>query len=302
MLGFPIMKTNEEMFSINDENLYEKVEESLERNSFALVTDAYSPFELEIITDLFRMIEEEAPQKYPEWCSWKNDELWAVRNTYELYPELMRLTLTHQALWLLPKILKAAAQCCGHTLMVKSPEQQSESPETWHQDNGQIVDRHLGDDCDKGYSTPLKKRRIRKKVLMQMCEARIHIEEQTIENGCLHVIPGSANWETDKIDDSTSFEDFLSQIEDPDVQVQALEPVALPSPAGSILFMRPMIAHASGPCIRPVGAGTRRRVIQAEFIPQGLTPGDGSLFYPWTYPGEITEEGVFFGYRDGNDN
>ena len=60
------------MFSINDENLYEKVEESLVRNSFALVTDAYSLFELELITHLFRMIEEEAPQKYPEWCSWKN--------------------------------------------------------------------------------------------------------------------------------------------------------------------------------------------------------------------------------------
>ena len=66
--------------------------------------------------------------------------------------------------------------------------------------------------------------------------------------------------------------------------------------------MRPMLAHASGPCVRSAGEGTRRRVIQAEFIPKGLTPGDGSLFYPWTYPGEVTEEGVFFGYRDGNNN
>ena len=288
------MKIHEEVISINDESLYEKAKESLERNSFALVSDAYSPFELELITFLFRKIEAEGPQRHPEWCSWKNNELWAVRHVLELYPELMKLTFTHRALGLLPRLLNAPALCCGHTLMVKSPEQQGESPESWHQDNGQIVDRHLGDDDDKGYSTPLKKRRMHRDVLKQMCEARIHIEEQTIENGCLHVIPGSANWGSGKIDDSTSFEDFLSQVEDANVQVEDLEPVAVPSPAGSVLFMRPMIAHASGPCMRPAGEGTRRRVVQAEFIPKGLTPGDGSLFYPWTYPGEITEKGVFF--------
>ncbi len=275
------MRVNETSIALTDDHVLEKVEASINANGFALVTGVFSPFELEAITSLCRAIEEEAVLRFPQYCALKNGELWAVRHVYEIYPEVMRQTLTTRAMGLLPKILGGTAQCCGSTLMVKSPGMGDTGSVGWHQDNGAIVDRLLDDEYDRGLAGPYPKRRMRKETLVTMCEARIHVDAQTQENGCLQVIPGSSNWERSMLG-----EELMAH-------VRQHEPVLVPSPAGSVLFMRPMLAHASGPCTQDAGEGTRRRVIQAEFHRSDITPGDGSLFYEWKHPAEIREDGVF---------
>jgi len=209
-------------------------------------------------------------------------DLISMRHVYEIYPEAMRQTLTPKAMWLLPKILGGTARCCGSTLMVKRPGMEDKGSVGWHQDNGAIVDRELDDEYDRGLVGPYPKRRMRKETLVNMCEARIHVEEQTEGNGCLRVIPGSSNWERSMLG-----EDLMAH-------VRQHEPVLVPSPAGSILFMRPMLSHASGLCTEEAGEGTRRRVIQAEFHRSDVTPGDGCRFYEWKNPAEIREDGVFY--------
>ena len=122
-----------------------------------------------------------------------------------------------------------------------------------------------------------------------MCEARIHVEAQMEENGCLMVIPGSSNWERSMLG-----EDLLER-------VRQHEPLLVPALPGSILFMRHMLAHASGPCTKDAGEGTRRRVIQAEFHRQGTTPGDGSQFHQWRNGAKIGEGGVTFSDQCSTD-
>lgn len=87
-------------------------------------------------------------------------------------------------------------------------------------------------------------------VLERMIAARIHLDDCGAENGPLRVIPGSHRNGKLSADEIASVVAMNAQVE-------------LLVPQGAILFMRPLLVHASSPAI----SATHRRVLHIEFAP-----------------------------------
>lgn len=95
-------------------------------------------------------------------------------------------------------------------------------------------------------------------VLNQMVTLRIHVDDSTIETGCLRVIPKSHSY-------GILSNDQIQTI------IKTEQAVACIGKAGSVLIMRPHLLHASSKTL----ATTQRRVIHVEYcsyeLPDGLT-------------------------------
>ncbi len=92
-------------------------------------------------------------------------------------------------------------------------------------------------------------------ILARMVTIRIHLDDCPAENGALRVIPGSharGLLSRDAIRSAT--------------QADAEE--TIPAAAGDVLFMRPLILHASSSASNP----SHRRVLHLEFAPSDLLP------------------------------
>ncbi len=95
-------------------------------------------------------------------------------------------------------------------------------------------------------------------VLNQMITFRIHLDDASIDNGCLKVLPESHKL---GILDSEAIQEY----------VRNNRPVVCQVPAGSVLLMRPHILHSSSKASRP----SQRRVIHLEYsdfkLPSGIS-------------------------------
>lgn len=89
-------------------------------------------------------------------------------------------------------------------------------------------------------------------ILQDNITARIHLDDTTGENGALKVIPGS----------------HLHGIVRPET-ADLSNPVTCLAPAGAVLFMKPLLLHASSRTLNL----QRRRVIHIEFSRQSLPAG-----------------------------
>ncbi|HOE95798.1 MAG TPA: phytanoyl-CoA dioxygenase family protein [Candidatus Sumerlaeota bacterium] len=126
----------------------------------------------------------------------------------------------------------------------------------------------------------------------------VALDDSTLQNGCLHFLPGTHRTE-----------DFQSTEITPDMghffkirpECREIEPVAVPLPAGGCTFHNGLTAHAAGPNM----TRTRRRAMTISFMPEAIRfngkpdtiaperlatmqvgqPLDDPLFYPVIYRG-----------------
>lgn len=90
-------------------------------------------------------------------------------------------------------------------------------------------------------------------ILSRMLTLRIHLDNVTLDNGPLQVLPGTHRQRSD---------DFVVG-----------EPTIILAQAGDVLAMRPLLAHCSGPSA--AGCTTHRRILHLEFaadrqLPEGF--------------------------------
>jgi ectoine hydroxylase-related dioxygenase (phytanoyl-CoA dioxygenase family) len=95
-----------------------------------------------------------------------------------------------------------------------------------------------------------------RELLEQMLTVRLHLDEVTLDNGPLKVIPGS------HLTGATTQDD-------------GIEPATILAQPGDALLMRPLLTHASGDSVE--GSTSHRRILHLEFAPSDDLP-DG---YQW---------------------
>jgi ectoine hydroxylase-related dioxygenase (phytanoyl-CoA dioxygenase family) len=91
-------------------------------------------------------------------------------------------------------------------------------------------------------------------VLESMLTVRLHLDDCTVENGPLQVLPGS---HSSGILDQANIESLRGTVPS----------VVCPVPTGGVLLMRPLLLHASSPAILP----HHRRVIHIEYAAAQLS-------------------------------
>jgi len=122
---------------------------------------------------------------------------------------------------------------------------------TWHQDKTLCVPEKFERDNWYPWSVKDGAHHVQPPiaVLNRMLTLRIHLDDTTIENGCLRVIPESHHL------------GILSseQIQQVSKSKQAVDCCAA---SGSVLIMKPLLLHASSKATTP----NRRRVVHVEYI------------------------------------
>ena len=249
----------------------------LDHDGFIVVEDAYTSDELKSLRDGILAFESRASKDEKSFV-YQGDHLWAIWNLYELAPSLMRLAIAPDAFRLTADYLREPAHFCRATMMKKAAG--GTATVDWHQDTSAAVERDLGDADSSGIRDGVPHRRVSSDVLNRMLVARINVEPQYADGGCLQVVPGSHKW--GKIPP-----DEVKQ------RVAKSEPMLCPVPAGSILFYRPLLAHASGPNTR-TDPNQQRRVIHNEFRATSTRPSEQVDWFPWKHGAVCSNDGVTF--------
>ncbi len=255
----------------------EIVRSSLDDLGFVVVEDAYAPDELKSLRNGILDLESRATTDEKSFV-YQGDHLWAIWNLYELTPSLMRLAIVPDAFRLAAIYLGEPVHFCRATMMKKAPG--GTATVDWHQDTSAAVERDLGDADSSGIRDGVPHRRVSSDVLDRMLVARINVEPQYADGGCLQVIPGSHKW------GKIPFEEVKQR-------AAQSQPMLCPVPEGSILFYRPLLAHASGPNTR-TDPNHQRRVIHNEFRAASIKPTAAVDWFPWKHGAVCASDGVTF--------
>lgn len=263
--------------SLNSPHVEKRFREHLDEDGFIVVEDAYAPDELKALRDGILALEARATKDEKRFV-YQGDHLWAIWNLYELAPSLMRLAIAPDAFRLAAHYLSEPVHFCRATMMKKAAG--GTATVDWHQDTSAAVERDLGDADSSGIRDGVPHRRVSSEVLNRMLVARINVEPQYADGGCLQVIPGSHKW------GKIPFEEVKQR-------VAQSQPILCPVPAGSILFYRPLLAHASGPNTR-TDPNHQRRVIHNEFRAASIKPHANVNWFPWKHAAICASGGVTF--------
>jgi len=183
---------------------------------------------------------------------------YGARNLLDLWPQVMELVRKPELRTALADVLGAGAGVVRALYFDKPPGHSWALP--WHKDYSLAVQSHGRLDR---FTKPTVKAGVPhvvapKEVLERMITIRVHLDDMTAENGPLRLIPGSHR--------------FYHQKDD-----APREAVTLYCRAGDVLFMRPLITHASGHS--KTNAGLHRRVVHLECAADAeLTDG-----YAWKW-------------------
>lgn len=180
-----------------------------------------------------------------------------IRNAEKKFPAIEQLAHSAQLKTLASEYLDNEPQLVRTILFNKTAS--NNWLVTWHQDKTVAVSENfdhpawgpwsLKDGCHH-VQPPVE-------VLERMITLRIHLDDCTLDNGCLRVIPGSHR------------HGILTQAS---IQQTVSEEVSQDCPvsAGSVLVMRPHLLHASSKALNPA----QRRVIHVEYsdypLPNGI--------------------------------
>lgn len=234
----------------------------LDRDGCFLLTDGVTPDAVERL--LARWMASIARAPADAVMRTREGAIFGSRNVLEWWPEVTE-TLGSPALRaILDRVLGPRAGVVRVLFFDKPPERSWTLP--WHKDLTIQVsgDREIELPADPdsvtgdGFSRPTFKQGIPHveapaRLLERMLSLRLHLDDQTEENGPLRVIPGSHR-------DGKALS-----------SVAPVERTVL-GPAGSILLMRPLLTHASGHAAD--GTARHRRVLQFE-LAGDPDPGDG---------------------------
>jgi len=185
----------------------------------------------------------------------RKGRVYAIRNLLQEVPSLKTLNQHSKFRALMEPILGQEAKVVRAIFFDKTPE--ANWKVTWHQDVTIAVQK--SDDIE-GFGPWSEKAGIMHvqapaSILENILTLRVHLDDSTVENGALAVIPGSHCW------GRLNF-----------TQIQALRDeipaVLCQVPKGSVMIMRPLLLHASSASANP----SHRRVLHFEYSASQL-PG-----------------------------
>ena len=176
----------------HDPDLLRRACALLDEDGFVLVTDAYDASELAAIKHEIITIESAASRDDPGYLFTAEGGIWAIWNLYERSKALMRLVLSPDVFRIVPAVFGEPAEFCRATLMRKAPG--TRHTVGWHQDAGIAVDRHIDDERALDIRNGVPHRVPTVEVMQRIMAARVNVDPQYADGGCLKVIPGSHRW------------------------------------------------------------------------------------------------------------
>jgi len=204
-----------------------------------------------IINDILNAIEK---VRFDSAIKIRKESIYAIRQLLNEVPMLQNITqILHP---LIEPLLGKSAKIVRAIFFDKTPE--ANWKVTWHQDLTIAVQQK----CEiVGFGPWSKKAGVLHvqppvSILENMLTLRIHLDESSTENGALSIIPGSHR---------------LGRISPHQIQIlRKTKPTVLcPVPKGGLMFMRPLLLHASSAGVNP----SHRRVLHFEYSAEPL-PGE----------------------------
>jgi ectoine hydroxylase-related dioxygenase (phytanoyl-CoA dioxygenase family) len=225
--------------------------ESIELHGFAIAPNAVSS---ETKTSL---IDELRELSLRETAISRRQSVYSIRNLLRLSPAIHELANSSAIRSFVEPVLGPDVFAVRAIYFDKTPE--NNWPVAWHQDVAVPIKHKI---AVAGFGPWTIKTGILHAlapawVLEKMLTIRLHLDETTLANGALRVIPGSHR---------------QGRLSPEEIRTQAAQSpaIACEVAAGDILAMRPLLLHASSPALHP----SHRRVLHLEFashqLPEGL--------------------------------
>ena len=185
----------------------------------------------------------------------RGGNVYAVRNLLQLVPEVRLVAASTPVRTLIESVLGSAAFPVRSLLFDKTAE--ANWKVFWHQDVTIAVSKRIDFPGFGPWSTKAEVQHVEAPVgvLEKMLTLRIHLDACDESNGPLNVLPGSHT--QGKLNEEM-LQDWRRRTTSATCLAQS----------GDVLFMRPLLVHASSPAVKPA----HRRVIQIEFT-AGQLPG-----------------------------
>ncbi len=213
------------------------------------------------INTLIQLIEPECRSRFEQ----SGCDVHAIRNLFDVLPTMKSVVAWPDIQNLIEPVLGPGAFAVRVIYFDKLPGANWKVP--WHQDQTIAVKHRIDVPGFGPWSVKEGVPHVEPptSVLEHMLTVRIHLDDCTEDNGPLRVIPGSHQLGRLTPDDARG------QLDKHGEMVCAVK-------SGGVVLMRPMLLHASSPCVSP----KHRRVIHIEFaavkLPGGLEwvePGGG---------------------------
>ncbi|MFC3122104.1 phytanoyl-CoA dioxygenase family protein [Agaribacter flavus] len=181
-----------------------------------------------------------------------------IRNAEKKFASVRDIAFSDKLIAKAGVYLSGAAQFVRAILFNKTPE--NNWLVTWHQDKTVAVSNKLEKHGWGPWSIKDGTHHVQPPVyvLDQMVTFRIHLDDTSLKNGCLKVVPNSHQ---------------LGILNSGEIQayVHSHDTIACEAPSGSALVMRPNILHSSSKAISP----SQRRVLHLEYssfpLPNGIS-------------------------------
>jgi ectoine hydroxylase-related dioxygenase (phytanoyl-CoA dioxygenase family) len=231
--------------------------DTLERDGYTVLSNVFSN---EAVTNIVRSLEDIFGERIGEEASIRGDEgvIYAARNILTLWPEAADVWRVAVLMDSLTAVLGPSFGLVRILFFDKPPGQTWALP--WHKDltiavrDNQLLSREFTKPTRKAGVPHVEAPQF---VLESMLTVRIHLDEATMENGPLKVVPGSHR--TGKT-----------------LTLDLTPPVCVLAKRGDVLLMRPLLAHCSGKS--HLGTERHRRVLHLEFAASLELP-DGYAWY-----------------------
>ncbi len=204
------------------------------------------------INTLIQILEPECRSRFEQ----SDRNVYAIRNLFDVLPSIISVVSWPEVRSLVKPVLGAKAFAVRAIYFDKLPGANWKVP--WHQDQTVAVKHRIDTPGFGPWSVKEGVPHVEPpaSVLEGMLTVRIHLDDCTKDNGPLRVIPGSHKLGRLTPGDARS-------------QLDTHGEVACVVKSGGAVLMRPMLLHASSPCVSPI----HRRVIHIEFAANGLPYG-----------------------------
>ena len=224
-----------------------------ERNGYACLPRVLSDSTLELLQDALDRVP-------PGEAVRRRTRVYGIRNLFDLVPQIAELSVRPEIWRFVRPILGDGAFATRAILFNKTPD--ANWALGWHQDSVISAARRIETPGFSAWGLKAGVWQVQPpaEVLSRMLALRIHVDDCSVENGALRVIPGSHRhgWLDDEI---AAWRERVGE-------------VTCEVPSGGLIAMCPLILHASSRAIRPAN----RRVIHIEYANEPLP---GGLAWNW---------------------